>query len=53
MKLLNLLTWLTWRIVHTSAQHIILEAVGQMVNSLNYIDCKFTLDLTSIDKQHT
>ena len=51
MKLLGLLTWLTWLIVYTDAQHVIFEAVGQMVNSLNYIHCKFTLNLTSIEEQ--
>ena len=52
MKLLSPLTWLTRLIVHTDTQHVIFEAVGQMVNSLNYIHCKFTLNLTSIKEQH-
>lgn len=51
MKLISLLTWLTWLTVYTNAQHVIFEAVGQMVNSLNYMHCKFTLNLTSIEEQ--
>ena len=50
MKLLSLLTWLTQLIVHTDAQHVIFEAVGQMVNSLNYIHCKFTLNLSLMEE---
>ena len=51
MKPLSLLTWFIGLLLCTNAQHVIFEAVGQMVNSLNYIHCKFTLDLSSIDAQ--
>ena len=37
--------------LNTKAQHIIFEAVGQLVNSLNYIHYMFTFELTSIDEQ--
>ena len=36
----------------TYSHHVIFESVGQMVNSLNYIHCKFTLNLSSISEQH-
>ena len=40
-----------WLNVNTNAQHVIFKAVGQMVKSVNYIHCKFTLDLSSIEEQ--
>ena len=51
MKLLSLLNRLIGLPLFADTQHIIFEAVGQTVNSLNYIHYKFTLDLSSIDEQ--